>query len=904
MCIADNIRYNITKDIIDYIYKTTKNGTATFQLSIQQWHCTYLNKHCTKICYLSRRVTISFIDEVIFDTTVICDATIVAIDEPDGIIGSSSQVTGIQRQFLYEAKERQTSSDIQNNIITEVDGVVGRSVELTCFDAESLYSFMWQYIKLGTDLPIRIARDNFTYSVAESLGKVTLKGNNLVIDNLKLEAYGRYVCEASFDKENSTTLYINLTVLVPVLRPIIQINNSAPVEGSGVLLNCSVKNGTGPIHYIWTRHTVQEGSFLVAEGREGFLHLQSDRSHTGRYTCTVRNKVNEETSGWLYLDVIYGPDEPIITIEPYAISENGYAANEKENVILNCTASSNPPSKYIWLYNNSQVFTGQMYPINQISRSQTGMYTCLAQNIQLDTRTQLTVILTVFYLPEGNPICTALSRNNYKEVALWCSWNGGFPLAQLHWLETSTEDKVIVSYSNATKIKRGADIRNESTYTCNIFHPSLKRNLSCSTTVWIPAGGPNCSAVATKQNEFVMLTCDWPGGLPRIMLEWNNKEIGDSRESSNIYVFKSNTTYNGKLFTCRAFHPMSAETKECQVKLEAPILDTYENKASILEGKDVQLACYLKQANLTSEIIWYDTQNKVIIPDSQKYVIYKENGMSILTIWNAALNESGFYRCFAFNAVGNSSLLVKLQVQGYPTPPNVTISKLIYSRHRTEVDLEWMTQGTGDLTSFMVQRQAGIRSFPGPKRSATTLSWDTVARDIEPDIRGHKLGGLDPGIVYAFRILAVNHRTTGFPSEVKTPADPPFNAYPAVIGAAAAGMIVAAVASLLAFQYIVRNRENNPRLHDLFFRPAPAEARENIRNPEDAETAADIEQESPNMDAPTPSAPPDAPAPETSAAVTEPTAPSDTDVPLSQLSVADLPEDAPVNVTISVTATP
>lgn len=79
-----------------------------------------------------------------------------------------------------------------------------------------------------------------------------------------------------------------------------------------------------------------------------------------------------------------------------------------------------------------------------------------------------------------------------------------------------------------------------------------------------------------------------------------------------------------------------------------------------------------------------------------------------------------------------------------------------------------MTQGAGDLTGFMVQRQASIRST-SPRRSVQTVPWDTVANDIEPEIRGHKLAGLDPSILYAFRILAVNHKTTGFPSEVKTP---------------------------------------------------------------------------------------------------------------------------------------
>ncbi|MEE6484489.1 hypothetical protein FKM82_013887 [Ascaphus truei] len=703
------------------------------------------------------------------------------------------------------------------------------------------------------------------------------------------------------------TVYIDLAVLVPVLKPILQINNSVPVERSPVMLTCTVKNGTAPIEYIWQRHVSQEGTFVVAEGAGNLVILTAaNRSHIGWYTCTVKNEVNEETSDRSYLDVMYGPDEPIINIQPFAISQNGFAANEQDEITLTCLASSNPPCHYVWFYNNSQIYSGQVYVISRILRSQTGMYTCLAQNNHLKTRTQLTISLTVFYLPEGLPMCTAIAHNNYKEVALWCTWDGGFPLAQLRWLKSSEEDSEMLTYSNATRIKRGTDILNGSTCTCMISHPALDEDLKCRTTVSVPKGGPKCSAVATKQNEFVMLTCEWAGGLPRIMLEWNNKQIGDSKESSNIHVLKSNVTYNGKLFTCTALHPMNTELKECNVKLEAPSLDTYEKEMSILEGNYVKLTCYLKQANPTSEIFWYDNKNKEIVPDSQKYGILQENGWSNLTMREAEWNiDSGKYRCLAVNAVGNASISIMLQIKKYPTPPNVTISKLIYSRQRTEVDLEWMTQGAGDLTGFMVQRQASIRSFLGPKRSAQTAAWDTVASDIEPDIRGHKLGGLDPAVVYAFRILAVNHRTTGFPSEVKTPADPPFNAYPAVIGAAIAGMLVAAVASLLVFQYIVRNRENNPRLHDMFFRPAPAETRENIRTPEDAETAADLEEGADNMEILNPTAGiSDIPSTDITAGVTAPTSTSNADVPLSQLSVADLPDDAPVNVTITVTATP
>lgn len=99
---------------------------------------------------------------------------------------------------------------------------------------------------------------------------------------------------------------------------------------------------------------------------------------------------------------------------------------------------------------------------------------------------------------------------------------------------------------------------------------------------------------------------------------------------------------------------------------------------------------------------------------------------------------------------------------GYPAPPNVTIRRLTYGRHRREVQLQWAIEGPGNLTSFLVQRRASV---PGPGSGA----WETAASDIDPESRGWRLGGLDPGVLYAFRILALNHHTAGYPSEVKIP---------------------------------------------------------------------------------------------------------------------------------------
>ncbi|XP_019514408.1 PREDICTED: receptor-type tyrosine-protein phosphatase F-like [Hipposideros armiger] len=125
-------------------------------------------------------------------------------------------------------------------------------------------------------------------------------------------------------------------------------------------------------------------------------------------------------------------------------------------------------------------------------------------------------------------------------------------------------------------------------------------------------------------------------------------------------------------------------------------------------------------------------------------------------------HHRGTYQCVAHNTLGSSSQSVLLEVLRYPAPPNVTISRLTYGRHRREVQLQWAIRGPGNLTGFLVQRRASV---PGPGAGA----WETAAGDIEPESRTRRLGGLDPGVRYAFRVLALNHHTTGYPSEVKIP---------------------------------------------------------------------------------------------------------------------------------------
>ncbi|XP_026719367.1 V-set and immunoglobulin domain-containing protein 10-like 2 [Athene cunicularia] len=708
---------------------------------------------------------------------------------------------------------------------------------------------------------------------------------------LTVSGLGRFLCQGLFPERGRLHVgyaAVLLRVLVPVSKPFVRPTAAAVAEGATVALTCAVREGTEPRSFSWQHQQPRGGPSVSPErlgGTGAELHLTpANRSHTGWYICTVGNEVNNRTSEPVYLDIVYGPDQPAISVEPFSPEAGSFSAGEREDVVLTCLAPSNPPSRYVWLHNGSQVHTGPTYVLAAIARAQAGTYTCLAENPHLQTRTQATIVLTVYYPPAGSPSCSAVATGDLRDVALQCRWPGGFPPVQLRWVgpqEEEEEEGVMgASFSVTTSIQPGATTRNGSSFSCLASHPALPQGAVCGTTLWVPAGGPSCVAAATKGDEYVMLRCRWAGGTPPVTLRWwdsGGRPLGDPAPFAAILVLSANGTLGGRDFICAANHPLQAAGTECRLRLEVPKLEAERSEVAVLEGGEARLACrrHSHGANLGATVVWYDPEDREVTPGLAKYRLERGEEWVNLSVRDAEWpRDNGIYRCTAANAVGTTSLPVHLRVDRYPAPPNVTISKLRYTRARTEVRLEWRTQGSGNLTGFVVQRRQAkkpSRRVPGP--------WETAAGDIEPHSRDRRLGGLDPAVIYAFRVLAVNHRTAGHPSEVQTPAEPPFEAYPAVTAAAVVGMLVATAASLLAVHCIARHRDTLPRLHDLLFRMAAPGAQEPIGTPEDAETTG-----------------------EEGAAPGEAAAPGPAAEPLS--APPDTTEERPVTVTVTTPVTP
>ncbi|XP_035383022.1 V-set and immunoglobulin domain-containing protein 10-like 2 [Electrophorus electricus] len=476
-------------------------------------------------------------------------------------------------------------------------------------------------------------------------------------------------------------------------------------------MHCSPENGTGPIQYTWEHESRNGLVTTLAESNSSLLNITwVTRNHTGWYRCLARNEVNQQCSNQIWLDVLFGPDLPHIDVTAYSITENGYSALEKGNVSLMCQASSNPPSQYIWFYNNSEIYSGPELTITKILRMHTGKYGCTAKNTFLNTCSKKTITLTIYYPPDGNPSCSIHPVNNYTDLALSCSWVGGYPPATLNW--------------------------------------------------------------SPHNNEYLMLSCSWEGGFPLALLWWVSRSgdmQGTSEENSNILLLPSSGNYSDKAFVCQAKHPLAKESKQCVLNLDAPVLMTQSNTVSVFEGTDVQLTCFLaKHYPPVSGVIWYNNIRKNVGYIPKKYILQQSAAWYNLTVRETDIMvDSGQYWCSAANAVGGTEIPIMLLVMRYPMPPNVTISKITYSSsQRTNVNVEWLIQTDGDITGFFIESQ----TLPAPVgRSDIVSLWQKVAVDLEPSTRSYQANNLDPTGKYAFRITAINHRTLGYPSEIKSP---------------------------------------------------------------------------------------------------------------------------------------
>jgi hypothetical protein len=85
-----------------------------------------------------------------------------------------------------------------------------------------------------------------------------------------------------------------------------------------------------------------------------------------------------------------------------------------------------------------------------------------------------------------------------------------------------------------------------------------------------PPWNPTCWTTATVGDQFIMLSCEWPGGQPSAVLSWldgQQQPLGSSSSSLAIHLLQAQGDLAGREFICRGSHPLRSPDPHCRLQL-------------------------------------------------------------------------------------------------------------------------------------------------------------------------------------------------------------------------------------------------------------------------------------------------------------------------------------------------
>ncbi|XP_072471629.1 cell adhesion molecule CEACAM8-like [Notamacropus eugenii] len=291
---------------------------------------------------------------------------------------------------------------------------------------------------------------NGEQTIAESRLKVFSNGS-LLIPDLTLSDTDDY----SVEFYNSTSSLIvraqgHLAVYGPLSKPTIISSNMAPVENKDtVSLTC--QSETQDVTYLaWFKNQsspARDRTVLSPDNRT-LIITKVTSEDKGPYECEIWNPISRNRSDPFTLDFAYGPDTPmIVPIDP------NYPAGA--TLELSCSAGSNPPAQYTWLFNGVQMISTPQLSIPNVSLNHTGTYTCIASNSVTGLSSRKDVNITI-----SETVSSSLSGGAMAGIVIGVLAGVALTGALIYFLffrKTGRVSKQHLSEKNSSPPKHGKD---------------------------------------------------------------------------------------------------------------------------------------------------------------------------------------------------------------------------------------------------------------------------------------------------------------------------------------------------------------------------------------------------------------------------------------------------------------
>ncbi|KAL0858616.1 hypothetical protein ABMA27_012449 [Loxostege sticticalis] len=203
-------------------------------------------------------------------------------------------------------------------------------------------------------------------------------GYNLQITDVGPQDAGDYVCQIS-DRVARDQVHTVEVLVPPSVRAAPESRHAAARRGGATVLECRAAGNPVPTV---TWHKLNDSNTRLGEGPQ--LQLSRlERTHSGRYACTVDNGVGPPIVTEFQLQVLYPPE---ITVErSWVHTGEGFRAE------LLCTVLADPPAEVSWYQNSFPLSATERVTMSARGNNHTlhianvqpedfGNYSCVADN--------------------------------------------------------------------------------------------------------------------------------------------------------------------------------------------------------------------------------------------------------------------------------------------------------------------------------------------------------------------------------------------------------------------------------------------------------------------------------------------------------------------------------------------
>uniref|UniRef100_A0A8C6Y7F8 B-cell receptor CD22 n=1 Tax=Naja naja TaxID=35670 RepID=A0A8C6Y7F8_NAJNA len=412
-------------------------------------------------------------------------------------------------------------------------------------------------------------------------------------------------------------------------------------EGNKLTLECIVNSSNPPVFSYWWYKNGESWNTKQWGSRRDFYSLKGTDS--GSYRCEVNNGIGRVDSDNLTINVQYPPKVNIIKSQSLI--------QEKDSVVLTCSATGNPPiDGYKWYKSSTPGFIvdRQELRIGAIQPNDSDTYHCVAHNKIGSSNASVT--LNVHYCPKDVQLflLNHLPIKEGDKVILNCSVGSSYPSNNNYKFFGASGDLLRSWGSTLIVFAIPAPITSYKCEACNsvgcTFSPTITLDVLC---------GPKDVKLNRKPSGLVLegnpvhLICSVRMANPnQLSYTWyKNGQLLPLNSAENVLFIQNASSMDSGIYHCISKNSITkaeSPTIRLEVNYGPRNVHLTLDKKAVTEGMDLYLRCDNDAYPPVATYKWYWKGEEIFMENSK-----------ILILRKIKVEHSGEYFCRAFNTISN-----------------------------------------------------------------------------------------------------------------------------------------------------------------------------------------------------------------------------------------------------------